>query len=134
MQRRLFHLRTETQAYLMTDLGATIQLFPGEKWVMVLAFITNITCLHKLCVNLQGKRILQCSLAYFRVTLCLPKSITTLHKNDDAIRQHTTFYYSKRKEKFRRRGITQKKAYNKSKHLHVSSVQGSHHQAVYFRN
>jgi hypothetical protein len=134
VQRRLFHLRTETQAYIMTDIRPTSQPFPDEKWVMVLAFITDITCLHKLCVKLKGKRILQCSLVYFRVTLCLPKFITTLHNNKYAVHQYTTLDYSKPKQKFRRQGITQKKAYNKCKQLHVSSVQRSHHQDVYFRN
>jgi hypothetical protein len=88
VQRRLFHLRTETQAYI----GRTIQLLPEEKWVMVLAFITNITCLHELFVKLQGKRILQCSLVYFRVTLCLPKFITTLRSNKDTMCQYTILY------------------------------------------
>jgi hypothetical protein len=76
----------------MTDIGRTIPLLRDEKWAMVLAFITNITCLHEHCVKLQGKRILQCSLVYFRVTLCLPKFITTLRSNKDTICQYTTLY------------------------------------------
>ena len=48
----------------MIDNGRTIKPLPDEKWVMVLAFITNITCLHELCAKLQRKRILQCSPVY----------------------------------------------------------------------